>query len=137
LSWMESLLRVRNFEVELLRKRLAVILLEKNAVESQIDALDAEREREAAYALQHPESMMNFRTYSEHLKRRKADAQARAQALSLEEVGCRDALLEAFTEVKKIENLAEAKAEEDRLSSLRIESAELDAIAARKASLRG
>jgi flagellar FliJ protein len=132
MSWAQSLIRVRAFEIETLRKRLGAVMGAKTAVEMAIAALDVEAEAETAHARLDAEAGWYLVGFRDGWKLRKAKALAELKGLELEEQGARDALAEAFTELKKVEMVAEAQAVAARTVVAKRESAALDEIALRK-----
>jgi flagellar FliJ protein len=131
MSWAQSLIRVRAFEIETLRKRLGAVMGAKTAVEMAIAALDVEAEAETAHARLDAEAGWYLVGFRDGWKLRKAKA-LELKGLELEEQGARDALAEAFTELKKVEMVAEAQAVAARTVVAKRESAALDEIALRK-----
>jgi flagellar FliJ protein len=133
MSWAHSLIRIREFEIETLRKRLGVILEAKTNAEMAIAVLDAEAEAETQNARQNAEAGWYLIGFREGWKLRKAKAVSELKGVQMEEQGCRDALSEAFTELKKIEQMAEAQAAAATKLVAKRENAALDEIALRKA----
>jgi len=132
MSWAHSLIRVREFEIETLKKRLAAINQARTAAELAIAVLDAEAEAETANARRSADAGWYLIGYRVGWKARRAKAVADLKVIELEEQGCRDALADAFTELKKVEMVAEAqKAAAARVEAKR-ESAALDEVALRK-----
>ena len=132
MTWAHSLIRVREFEIETLRKRLGVIMEAKSKAEAAIRTLDAEAEAETAHARQHAEAGWYLIGFREGWKLRRANAVATFKAVVMEEQGARDALADAFTELKKVEMVAESQALAARKVVSRRDSAALDEIALRK-----
>ena len=132
MSWAHSLIRVREFEIETLRKRLGAIMESKTKAEVAIAVLDAEAEAETIHARQNAEAGWYLVGFREGWKLRRARAVAALKAVQMEEQGARDALAEAFTELKKVEMVAEAQALAAAKLIAKRESAALDEIALRK-----
>ena len=137
MSWAHSLIRVREFEIETLRKRLGAIMEAKTKAEVAIAVLDAEAEAETIHARQNAEAGWYLVGFREGWKLRRARAVAALKAVQLEEQGARDALAEAFTELKKVEMVAEAQALAAAKLIAKRESAALDEIALRKTGTGG
>ncbi len=132
MTWAHSLIRVREFEIETLRKRLGAIMEAKTKAELAIAMLDAEAEAETAHARLHAEAGWYLVGFREGWKIRRARAVAGLKGVQMEEQGARDALAEAFTELKKVEMVAEAQALAAAKLVAKRESAALDEIALRK-----
>ena len=131
MTWAHSLIRVREFEIETLRKRLGVIMEAKTKAEHAIAVLDAEAEAESVHARQNAEAGWYLIGFREGWKLRRANALAAFKAVVMEEQGCRDALSEAFTELKKVEMVAESQAAAAVRVVAKRESAALDEMALR------
>lgn len=106
-AWAHSLIRISNYEVEVLQKRLAEISSRKAAVEMRVAVLDAEVEIERERARADAQAGMMLQAYLGGWKARKAAAEADLVTLDAEEEGARDALTGAFGELKKFEHVAE------------------------------
>lgn len=106
-TWAQSLIRISNYEVETLQKRLAEINDRKAAMEMRLVLLDAEAEGEQDRARQDADAAMMLRAYLNGWKQKKAAVQADVVAVEAEEEGARDALTSAFEELKKFEHVAE------------------------------
>jgi flagellar FliJ protein len=132
MSWAHSLIRVREFEIETLRKRLGAIMEAKTKAEVAIAVLDAEVEAETAHARLHAEAGWYLVGFREGWKLRRAKAVADLKGVQREEEGARDALAEAFTELKKVEMVAESQALAAAKAVAKRESAALDEIALRR-----
>lgn len=131
MSWAHSLIRIREFEIETLRKRLGAILEARTNAEMAIAVLDAEAEAETENARRDAEAGWYLIGFRDGWKLRKAKAVSDLKALQMEEQGCRDALSEGYTELKKIEQVAEAQAVAAGKVVAKRESAALDEIALR------
>jgi flagellar FliJ protein len=106
-AWAQSLIRISNYEVEILQKRLAEIGERKADGEMRLAVLDAEVEMERDRARADPQAGMMLQAYLGGWKARKAAAEADLVTLEAEEEGARDALTGAFGELKKFEHVAE------------------------------
>ena len=62
-AWAQSLIRISNYEVETLQKRLAEISARKAEAEMRVAVLDAEAEVERENARHDPSSGMMLQTY--------------------------------------------------------------------------
>ncbi len=107
MSWTDSLIRIRNFEIEELRKRMMAIQVRRAALEDAIRALDAEGVREMAHARDNADAGWYLIGFREGLKQRRAKIDADLRTLAAEETGARDALSLAFEDLKKVEKAAE------------------------------
>ena len=106
-TWAQSLIRISNYEVETLQKRLAEISARKAEAEMRVAVLDAEAEIERENARLDPTSGMMLQAYLKGWALKRADAEGVVAAVSAEEEGARDALTGAFEELKKFEHVAE------------------------------
>ena len=106
-AWAQSLIRISNYEVETLQKRLAEISDRKAKTEMRLAMLEAEAEGEQDRARQDVDAAMMLRAYLNGWKQKKAAVQADVAAIEAEEEGARDALTSAFEELKKFEHVAE------------------------------
>jgi flagellar FliJ protein len=132
MSWAQSLIRIREFEIETLRKRMALVVQARAAGEAALAALDAEAAFEAAHARQNADAGWYLAGFRQGWKIRKAKAQADLNMVLMEEQGCRDALADAFTELKKVEQVAENQAAAAAKLMNHREQAAMDEIALRR-----
>jgi len=132
LSWTDSLIRVREFEIDTLKKRLAAVMANRTRIEVALAVLDAEMESETAHARKSADAAWSFAAFRTGWTRRRAAAQAELKVAELEEAGCRDALSEAYAELKKVESVAEAHARTAALALAKQETAAFDEIALRR-----
>ncbi len=132
MSWAHSLIRIREFEIETLRKRLGLIVEAKARAEAAIATLDAEAEAETAHARLNAEAGWYLIGFRDGWKLRRAKAVSDLKAVQMEEQGCRDALSDAFTELKKVEMVADAQAVAAKKVVAKRENAALDEIALRR-----
>jgi flagellar FliJ protein len=136
-KWAASLIRISNHEVETLQKRLAEITERRMAAELRITMLDAEAEAEAKSAEGDASAGWYMIGYREGHKRRKADMLVQIDQCHAEEVGARDALSEAFENLKKYEHVAE-QAKVLAAKKLGVfESAQMDELSIRRAAMAG
>ena len=133
MSWAHSLIKLTNFEVELLQKRLSEIVDRRMAAELALTMLCAEGEAEAENARQDAEAGWYHLGFQQGLKLRKQACQAEIHAIGMEEQGARDALSEAFEALKKYEQVAESARLAQVKEALRRETAALDELGLRKA----
>ncbi|MDB5457261.1 MAG: FliJ protein, partial [Caulobacter sp.] len=125
-KWAASLIRISNHEVETLQKRLAEIVERRITAEMRIATLQAEAEVEGKRAEASVDAGWYMIGYRAGLQHRKAEAQALIDQALIEEAGARDALAQAFEDLKKYEHVAEAaKVAQVKLAG-RLETAALD-----------
>jgi flagellar protein FliJ len=133
MRWADQLIKLSNFELELLQTRLAQVLDRRVQAEMKLAVLVAEGEAELALARSDPDMAWRLGAFNEGLKARKAIAQREIDLVVAEETGAREALAEAFETLKKYEHVAEsAKAAEAREAARR-ETAALDELGLRRA----
>lgn len=106
-KWAASLIRISTHEVETLQKRLAEIVERRTAAEMRVAMLDAEAEIEAKRAEGDASAGWYMIGYREGYKRRRAEMLVHIDQCHEEEIGARDALAEAFENLKKYEHVAE------------------------------
>ncbi|WP_269516005.1 flagellar export protein FliJ [Brevundimonas subvibrioides] len=106
-AWAHSLIRISNYEVETLQKRLAEITSKKASAEMRLAVLDAEAEIERERARIDAEAAIMLQAYLAGWKARKGAAEGDLVVLDAEEEGARDALTGAYSELKKFEHVAE------------------------------
>jgi flagellar FliJ protein len=106
-NWAQSLIRISNYEVETLQKRLAEITARRASAEMRIAVLEAEAEIEQDRARDDVHAAMMLQAYLNGWKLRKSAAEADVVVIDAEEEGARDALTSAFEELKKFEHVAE------------------------------
>ena len=133
MRWADQLIKLSNFEVETLQKRLADIARRRVLAEMKLAVLTAEGESEAARAREDAEAGWCHAGFAEGLKLRKAATQGDIDMAVAEESGARDALAEAFETLKKYEHIAEAARLVAAKESARRETAELDDLGLRRA----
>jgi flagellar FliJ protein len=136
-KWADSLIRISNHEVETLQKRLSEIVERRQTAEMKVATLDAQSELEAMQAQGDVEAgwyMIGFRQGS---KIRRDQALLEIDQILIEEAGARDALAQAFENLKKYEHVAEAaKVAKIKLAG-KLETAALDELGLRRAAVGG
>lgn len=136
-KWADSLIRISNHEVETLQKRLADIVERRQTAEMKVATLDAQSELEAMQAQGDVEAgwyMIGFRQGS---KIRRDQALLEIDQILIEEAGARDALAQAFENLKKYEHVAEAaKVAKVKLAG-KLETAALDELGLRRMAVGG
>jgi flagellar export protein FliJ len=131
-AWAQSLIRISNYEVETLQKRLAEIAERRAGAELRIAVLDAEAENERNRARMDAETGMMLGAYLNGWKSRKAAAEGDLSVLDAEEAGARDALTGAFEELKKFEHVAETTRLNQLIALAKRETAAFDELGLRK-----
>ena len=131
-AWAQSLIRISNYEVETLQKRLAEIAERRAGAQVRIAVLDAEAEAERDRARLDAEAGMMLGAYLNGWKARKAQAEGDLSVLAAEEAGARDALTGAFEELKKFEHVAETTRLNQLIALAKRETAAFDELGLRK-----
>lgn len=131
-AWAQSLIRISNYEVETLQKRLAEITARRASAEMRLAVLDAEAEVERERARHDAESGLLLQAYLNGWKARKGAAESDLSDLDVEEEGARDALTGAFEELKKFEHVAETTRLNAILAAGRRETAAFDELGLRR-----
>lgn len=106
-AWAKSLIRISNYEVETLQKRLAEVTGRRMDAEMKLTMLDARAEGERVGTPSDPQSQLMLHAYLQGFKQHRLNAEADIAAIAVEEEGARDALTAAFEELKKFEQVAE------------------------------
>lgn len=119
MNWAKSLIRIADYEIEALRKRVAEVTGRRVACEMVVESLDKEAEHETVRARTDAEAGWYLVGFREGWKLRKERALANLAAVQIEEQGARDALSRAFEELKKVEHVAELA----RVAEVRAEAA--------------
>ena len=131
-AWAQSLIRISNYEVETLQKRLAEIAERRAGAEVRIAVLEAEAEAERDRARVDAEAGMMLGAYLNGWKARKAQAEGDLSLLDAEEAGARDALTGAFEELKKFEHVAETTRLNQLIALAKRETAAFDELGLRQ-----
>jgi flagellar protein FliJ len=136
MRWADQLIKLSNFELELLQTRLAEVVDRRTRAEVKLAVLTAEGESELALARKDPEAAWRLNAFREGLKLRKIAAQHDIDRTAEEESGARDALAEAFETLKKYEQVAENARLAELREANRRETAALDEMGLRRAAGR-
>jgi flagellar FliJ protein len=134
MRWADQLIKISNFEVEMLQKRLAEVVGRRMSAEMRLAVLIAEGEVEVAQARADAEAGWYHAGFHQGLAARKAAAQADIDSATAEEAGARDALSGAFETLKKYQHVAESARIAARKVVARRETAELDEMGLRRAA---
>ncbi|MDG2520887.1 flagellar FliJ family protein [Caulobacter segnis] len=135
-KWAASLIRIANYEVESLQKRLGEISARRQDAEIRLAMLDAEGEAEMLRAQADATAGWYMVGYTQGLSVRKAEIQAQIDSIKVEESGARDALSRAFEELKKYEQVAESAKLARQKKADAIETAQMDEMGLRKTGTR-
>lgn len=136
-KWAASLIRISTHEVETLQKRLSEIVERRTAAELRVAMLDAEAEAEAKRAEGDASAGWYMIGYREGYKRRRAEMLVQIEQCLEEEAGARDALSEAFENLKKYEHVAEQAKVLAAKKQGAFESAQLDELGLRRKAAVG
>ncbi|OGN42244.1 MAG: flagellar export protein FliJ [Caulobacterales bacterium RIFCSPHIGHO2_01_FULL_70_19] len=131
-AWAQSLIRISNYEVETLQKRLAEITARRVSAEMRIAVLEAEAQVEQERARQDAEARLLLQAYLNGWKVRKSAAETDVAEIEAEEAGARDALTGAFEELKKFEHVAETTRLNRLIAAGRRETAAFDELGLRR-----
>lgn len=134
MKWADQLIKLSNFEVELLQKRLSEIVERRMQAEMRLAVLVAEGEVELQRAREDAQAAWCLPAFQEGLKQRKAAAQGAIGEATAEEAGARDALAEAFETLKKYEQVSENARQLAVREEARRETAALDEMGLRRAA---
>ena len=133
MSWIQSLIKMAELEVETLQKRLKEIADRRDAVLNTLELMQQEANAEAAQARKSAEAGWYMAGFREGMKQRRAKLAGDLRGIAQEEQGARDALAFAFEEQKKYEKLAENARLAAAKTLAKRETAELDELAMRQA----
>jgi flagellar FliJ protein len=133
MSWIQSLIRIAELEVETLQKRLKEIADRRDAILKTLELMQQEANAEATQARKSPEAGWYMANFREGMKQRRAKLSGDLRGIAQEEQGARDALAQAFEEQKKYEKLAENARLAAAKTAAQRETAELDELALRRA----
>jgi flagellar export protein FliJ len=131
-AWAQSLIRISNYEVETLQKRLAEITARRASAEMRLAVLEAEAEIEQERAREDAEAGMMLQAYLSGWKLRRGAAEADVVVIDAEEEGARDALTGAFEELKKFEHVAETTRLKAVIAAGKRETAAFDELGLRR-----
>jgi flagellar FliJ protein len=136
MRWADQLIKLSNFELELLQIRLAEVVERRERAEMRLIVLTAEGEAESALARADAEAARSLTAFREGLKLRMAAVQREIDLAMVEESGAREALAEAFEKLKKYEHVAENNRVAVARETARRENAVLDEMGLRRAAGR-
>ena len=133
MRWADQLIKLSNFELELLQTRLAQVVERRERAEMRLAVLTAEGEAETALARTDAEAARSLPAFRDGLKLRQANVQREIDLATTEEAGVRDALSEAFETLKRYEHVAETARVAAARESARRETAAFDEMGLRRA----
>lgn len=136
MKWAQSLIRIAKHEVETLQKRVAEITARRVASEQRLQAMHAEVAAETERARADPDAGWHLAGYMRGWRLMREQLDGQIAALAAEEAGARDALSQAFEELKKFEHVAEMARIAEAKEQAKRESAAMDEMGLRKASGR-
>lgn len=136
MKWADSLIRIARHEVETLQKRVAEITARRTACERRLQQMHAEAAHEAQRARTDPEAGWYQAGYMKGWRVMRDQLNQQIVSLGAEEAGARDALSQAFEELKKFEQVAEMARLADAKEAAKRETAALDEVGLRKATGR-
>jgi len=136
MKWADSLIRIAKHEVETLQKRVGEITARRLASERRLKAMHEEAQDEAQRARTDPDAGWYQAGYMKGWRVMREQLTEQIAALEVEERGARDALAQAFEEMKKFEHVAEVARLAEVKELARRETAALDEMGLRQARAR-
>ena len=133
MSWTDSLIRISDYQVETLQKRLAEIAGRRATLDMRLAALHAEAEAEAANARGNAEAGWYHVGFLQGWRMRKQAIETQMRETEAEELGAREALSEAFEELKTYEQVAEQQRLITARDAARRATAAMDELGLRRA----
>ena len=136
-AWAQSLIRISNYEVETLQKRLAEVVDRREAAEMKLVMMDAEAEIEMKNAEGDASAGWYMVGYRKGLQVRRSETLLEIDQIAIEETGARDALSMAFENLKKYEHVADTAKAALAKKVGKLEMAALDELGLRRAAMGG
>ena len=133
MTWQHSLVRISNYEVETLQKRLAEIVERRAHSEIRLAVMEAQAEVDIRQIDNDADAAWYRTGFLQAIRVRRAAMEADITAIAAEEAGARDALVVAFESLKKFEQVAEMARVADVKESARRETLALDELGIRMA----
>ncbi|OYX36231.1 MAG: hypothetical protein B7Y99_01965 [Caulobacterales bacterium 32-69-10] len=137
MKWTGSLIRIAEHEIEALRRRIGEIAGRRAEKQDELVRLAQEAITEAAFSHGDADAGWYLIGFREGWKQRKARVMAELAAIEMEEQGARDALIQAYEDLKKVEHVAEAARIVEVKEAARRETAVLDEMAQRQSRRAG
>lgn len=122
----KTLIRLRKFELDEKRRVLAELEAKRMNMVNQIKAHDEMIASEAILASKDPHMAMHYGQFVKGTRRKQAEIQNRIDAMMPELETARDAVAEAFQEVKRYELMLQGVIEREQKEELDKENAMLD-----------
>ena len=108
MKWAQSLIRISNYQVDDLQKRLGEIVGRRTEAELRLTMLHAEAEAEKLDAARDAQAGWYQIGFLQGWRWRRDELEALIAQIAAEELGARDALASAYEELKKYEQVAES-----------------------------
>ncbi|MDR3506362.1 MAG: flagellar FliJ family protein [Caulobacteraceae bacterium] len=134
MSWRESLIRITNYEVETLQKRLGEIVGRRQDAQMRLTMLEAQVVAEMEHANRDASLGFGWQGFLAGMKHRRERIDLEIRDIEQEEAGARDALSDAFESLKKFEHVAEIARLAGVKEADKRETAAMDEIGLRVAS---
>lgn len=131
MTWRGSLVRISNYEVETLQKRLAEIVERRAEAEIRLAVMEAQAEIEIRQVDADVDAAWYKTGFLQAIRLRRTTLEAEIAAIAAEEAGARDALAQAFETLKKYEQVAEFAEEAAEAEARRKEAAAMDELGLR------
>lgn len=126
-SDLETLIRLRKFEVDERQRAMAMLMRREEAVLSGLDALDKEKQNEAAFMSEAEIwAGSTFTAYLKHWETRRDQFAQALQQVRAQIEQARDELSDAYRRLKTFEITQEQRDEAEALEDNRLEQIELD-----------
>ena len=136
MKWAQSLIRISNYQVDDLQKRLGEIVGRRTEAELRLTMLHAEAEAEKLDAARDAQAGWYQIGFLQGWRWRRDELEALIAQIAAEELGARDALASAYEELKKYEQVAESARVVAAKEAARKETAEMDELSQRRAIRR-
>ena len=136
MKWATSLIRISNHQVEMLQKQLASLVELRMTAEMKLVMLEAEAEAENDHAKQDAEAGFYRLGFLQGWRMRRDKALADIETAKQLEADGREALTQAFEELKKFEHAAELAKVAEAKEMARRETAAMDEMGLRQSQGR-
>jgi len=124
-----ALIRLHDWQVDEKRRVLAEKLRLAEQLEARLAALEAEAVTEARVAAGAPEVALFYSRYVEGVRKRRGELHRAIAAIETEVAAAREAVREAFLQLKKFETAAQRRTRQEALDADRREQGALDEVA--------
>ncbi len=132
MKWAQSLIRIANHQVDELQKRLGEIVGRRTNAELRLTMLQAEAEAEKLEATRNAEAGWYHIGFQQGWRWRRGEIEAEIAQIAIEEEGARDALSQAYGELKKFEQVAETARVAEVKEAMRKETMVMDELGQRR-----